>query len=206
MKDIIDNFLNSLSRPFHSEADLQHELAIFLRDKLNAKIRLEKPMGKDQHKGNIDLFIDYDAKKIGIELKYKTQILSRKTQEECFNLKQHSAHPLGRYDFYKDISRLENWINKKEINHGFAIFLTNDGNYLKHHNEFNLGSAKIEKNNYDWLNYKKSSHGTNRKDGIIFGYNYSIQWQKCNNLNEELKNTKGNNVFQFLILEIPSKA
>jgi hypothetical protein len=47
MKDIIDNFLNSLSRPFHSEADLQHELAIFLRDKLNAKIRLEKPMGKD---------------------------------------------------------------------------------------------------------------------------------------------------------------
>lgn len=118
----------AIERPlFHSEADFQHALAWLIHEQhSDSGVRLEyKPPIKET------MYLDIWLAKSGvaIELKYRTRNLERKHNGESFYLRKQSACDISRYDFLKDIQRLESLSGFSDAKAGFAVFLTNDHLY-----------------------------------------------------------------------------
>ena len=126
----INNLMNDLAfdRPvFHSEADFQLALALCIHDAIpDGKVRLEyKPFPAEP------MYLDIWLPGIGVavELKYRTRKLNLLREGECFALREMSAQDLGRYNFLKDIQRLERLRTLPDARAGFAVLLTNDRSY-----------------------------------------------------------------------------
>ena len=64
-----------------------------------------------------------------MELKYKTKRLTIVQDGEEFCLRSHQAQNFNRYDFWKDVQRLERVSVAGVV--GYAIFLTNDASYWR---------------------------------------------------------------------------
>lgn len=172
----IEGILISLAkrRPvFHSEADLQFEFAWELRKSFDGRIRLEYPM---REIGELDIFLP-DPNVI-IEFKYKTKKDSFIINGEPFSLKQQSANPLGRYDFLKDVSRVETSLMK-----GYCIFLTNDPSYWRpdirgNGKAFSFESDRIIHGTFAWQKKKIKSIGSNRMKNIYLHGTYRCDWKR----------------------------
>ncbi len=83
---------------------------------------------RDRH---IDIFVRDEGRAAGIELKYKTRWLCTTDRGEPYLLKDQAAQDLGRYDFFKDVQRLEEFVSCGAAESGLAVFLTNDSAYWK---------------------------------------------------------------------------
>lgn len=116
---------------FHSEADFQHALAWeFQLKHEQAEVRLEVPAARDDEKrASIDLRVRNASETLFGELKYKTAAATLEVNGEPFRLKQQGAQDQGKYDFIKDIARLEEFTRGRPAMTGFAILLTNDASY-----------------------------------------------------------------------------
>ncbi len=140
IEDIMKNL--SEKRPvFHSEADFQHALAWEIHETHpDFGIRLEGRIDIEKESFYVDMVVLKDGKmRYFIELKYKTVVINPKNKDEIytihgesFSLKNQGARDVARYDFCKDIRRLEKIVEKKPESRGYAIFLTNDHLYWKH--------------------------------------------------------------------------
>ncbi|MGC8977214.1 MAG: hypothetical protein ACP5OB_06290 [Candidatus Ratteibacteria bacterium] len=176
---IYEKVLKELSkeRPvFHSESDFQHALAWKIHQKYpNLKIRLEKREEINNEEIYFDIFIFGCHRIYAIELKYKTAKLeiTLPNLNERYILKKQGAQDQARYDFCKDIERLEKFF-KKYKGTGFAVFLTNDSMYWKkpsknlntNDKEFRIHQGKILKGCLKWK--EGASQGTiqRREEGI----------------------------------------
>ena len=143
----INTIMNNLSvqRPiFHSEADFQHSLAWEIhRCFSNSFIRLELPWSRENKQKHLDILNGVGTNKVAIELKYKTRGLRVQINDETYSLKGQSAQDSGRYDFLKDVMRLEQLIEQNKGWTGIAIFLTNDSSYWKEPNTANTADASF---------------------------------------------------------------
>ena len=111
---------------FLSEAEFQHELALRVR-KITPKVRLEFSPFQDERM-SLDVWLPDMG--IAIELKWGTQKLKVKRDDGDFVLADQGAQPLLRYDFVKDVSRLERGTAEYlPADTGFAVLLTNDPSY-----------------------------------------------------------------------------
>lgn len=175
-KIIENNFLNqTIKSVFYSEASVQYKLAIELYVKLEIHSILECKIPKKRE--YLDLFFIHNDRRFGIELKYKT----RAVKNSEYDFLNQGAQDNGKYDYIKDIYRLENHINNNFIDEGFAIFITNDHLYWQPARE----STKVKR--FD-INDKKVIHGKydpewkpKRKPFEVLGY-YEINWHQ-NNIN-----------------------
>jgi hypothetical protein len=94
-----------------------------------AEITLEYPHPADPRK-HIDILVRDGQFVYPIELKYPTKISSISVNGESYNLKDHSAQDLVRYDFIKDICRIESFRDcVGDFEKGIVIWLTNDPHY-----------------------------------------------------------------------------
>lgn len=121
----------SMHRPvFHSEADFQHALAWALHEKFpDARIRLEYRVPDIESKIYLDILLETASDRIAIELKYKTRKWQGEHEGESFALRNQSAQDVARYDFIKDVTRLE--AIRDTFTKGYAVFLTNSHLYWK---------------------------------------------------------------------------
>lgn len=121
----------SVKRPlFHSEADFQHALAWeFQLVNPAASIRLEKQVATEGSRVHIDLIVKSTLQHLAVELKYKTRKASINFEGEDFYLRNHSAQDIGRYDFLRDIVRIERYVASYPGSEGYAVMLTNDHTY-----------------------------------------------------------------------------
>ena len=137
----IDDILARLAkvRPvFHSEADFQHALAWEIRERHpDAKLRLEVPFGESER---LDIHARLSGAAYAIELKYLTRGATIEVGGDKFSLKTTEARPQRRYDFVRDIARLEHHANKKG-EHGYAILLTNEPAYWERKHIGNVSDA-----------------------------------------------------------------
>ena len=109
---------------FHSEADFQFALAWEIREKTELDVRLEFPPFRGE-RIRLDVWVP-DAG-LAIELKYPTSELKEDVGGELFALRNQAAGDLGRYDFLKDIMRLERVATGfRDAQGGVAVLLTND--------------------------------------------------------------------------------
>jgi hypothetical protein len=180
---IIDN-LRSKRRIFYSEKDFQFALAWEIQkcyDKSN--IRLEYCPNPEMN-AHIDIIVELDNKYYPIELKYKTKKFIGEDNSENYFLKNQGAQDIGKYDYLKDIQRIERF-SKMILNYefGFAILLTNDESYWKKDKketvdeQFYLPQNIIKTGIMSWS--KNAGEGTtkNRKDPIELFGKYKIEWK-----------------------------
>lgn len=120
----------AVRRPvFHSEADFQFALSWHIHELLpGCEVRLEfKPFPRE----SVHLDIWLPTLGTAIELKYATQTLDTECVGERFAPKSQSAQDQRRYDFLKDVERLERIVSSSRAKNGLAIMLTNDPLYWK---------------------------------------------------------------------------
>lgn len=174
-------------RIFTSEADLQLELAWIIKQKHpDSIVRLEycPEFNSNMH---IDILVILNNKWIPIELKYKTGEIHYTDKNGCkYNLKLHSAHDYGCYDYIKDISRIESIRDNKpdKFEKGYTIFITNDDIYINgprknsSYTPFSLQqNRKINSNEkLNWLGNKAVDE--KHKAPIILKDTYYINWQE----------------------------
>ncbi|TWT46253.1 hypothetical protein RAS1_27040 [Phycisphaerae bacterium RAS1] len=129
MVTILRNLCNT--RPvFHSEADVQHALAWGLHEEFrDARVRLEMPLRGENGTEYCDVWVWMGDAPIAVELKYKTGAADLAVAGQRFLLKNQSAQDLGRYDFLKDVTRLERVCHTYARARCYAILLTNDSAY-----------------------------------------------------------------------------
>jgi hypothetical protein len=129
----VETVVKSLAskRPvFHSEADFQHALAWEIQQRHHsAALRLEVNKGIGNHREHLDILVHESGETLALELKYKTKKLDTKFNDEEFRLQDQGAQDTGRYDFIKDINRLERFVASYPNSVGCAALLTNDQSY-----------------------------------------------------------------------------
>lgn len=171
-------------KAFHSEADFQHAFAweLHLRHP-TAAIRLERPLragGKNLH---LDFLLQLPGKAVAIELKYKTRSLQLNLDGEDFHLSSHSAQDLGRYDFIKDICRLEQITSTLSNCEGWAIMLTNDTAYWKVPQNkstvdaaFRLTEGRTLNGQLAWTDGASAGTKKNRERDLSVDGHYKLNW------------------------------
>ena len=204
----IDKILNKLSNEreiFYSEADFQHALAWKIHQIYpEIKIRLEYPISVNGSIYYVDIFLKYNSKCVGIELKYKTKKIECVHKKEKFLLKNQGAQDLGRYDYLWDVYRLEQIKEGRKNFTGYAIFITNDYLYWKDptHKDtidkmFRIHQGKEINSRLSWT--EKASEGSKRgrEEDIFIKNTYRINWEKYSKLNGHKYD-----LFKYLLLII----
>lgn len=172
-------------KAFHSEADFQHAFAweLHLRHP-EASIRLEKPFRTDSKSLHLDFLFQLHGKSVAIELKYKTRALRLNLDGEDFQLSSHSAQDLGRYDYLKDIYRLEEITSTLSDCEGWAILLTNDTTYWKIPQRdgtvdaaFRLTEGRILGGTLAWSDQASAGTKKNRENDLSIGGEYKLAWE-----------------------------
>ena len=129
----IDSLMEGLSRSrpvFHSESNLQYALAEHIRKKIPcSQVRREYTFRYRDSMMRLDIWLPKE--RIAIELKYPTRMLELEWGNEEYLLADHGAHPPRRYDFLKDVQRLERIVSEGDAAGGFAVLLTNHPYYWK---------------------------------------------------------------------------
>jgi len=162
----VKQFLDTNKELLFNERDLQMHLATFLRLTGHYDdVDVEYYVPLSELKGyiwNNELRMDVLVRKgkefLPIELKYKTKVVRKKllrfgesVAEEVEVMKNQGAQDLGKYDFWKDVRRIEIVRNRfGSIKNGLAVFVTNDPMYLQ------LGR---EKSNHIKFSMDEGSHG-----------------------------------------------
>jgi len=195
---------------FHSEADFQLEFGMFLMKKGHS-VRLEKGFKRIGIYPKIELDMELDGE-TAIELKYKTSELKVNVGDEHFELKQHGAANLGRFDAIDDARRVKSLVDSKstKISEGFTVFLTNDSDYWLNNalRTMSKDFALIEKRRFTngeklyWhsKSLNVNSVSQNRMDPyapIKIDFNDEINWCDFS----KIDNNKSGN-FRFFVLDV----
>ena len=193
---------------------------------MHLAVRQEIRRKKNQR---IDIFIivKNDKEKIGIELKYFTAKIEWQDNknEETFILANQYANDIKCYDAWKDVERLEDFIEKGFINRGFVIWLTNVNSLTKnpaetkkrknnktYHDAFKIFNGREingpKKLKWDKKASKRTTEGRNKP--ITIKGNYKVCWNEYKDLNNEQENINekssdkknSNKKFKYAILEV----
>ena len=174
---------------FHSEADFQHTLAWELHEYYpDSEIRLEYKPKDISERIYLDIWIKHREKYYAIELKYKTRDLSITDSEERYELVTHGAQDLGRYDFLKDVQRIENLAQMGTDTMGIALFLTNDSSYWKPtvrntgDSEFRIHEGAVLSGELAWTSGVSEGTTKKREDPIVLKNMYTVQWNTYSEL------------------------
>jgi hypothetical protein len=123
----------SAERPvFGSEADFQMALAWRIQaEHPSARIRLEYRPAFLDRRGFLDVWVTTTEWSAAIELKYFTRALEVVADGEAFTLLNQGGQDLGRYDFVKDVTRVEVVAQNFPRTRGYVVALTNDSTYWR---------------------------------------------------------------------------
>lgn len=201
----IPEALSALSkrRPvFCSEFDFQHQLAWELHTRYaGMNILLEYPIIAGRRRMEIDIWARLGDVRVAIELKYKTRKASIQHAGIRFALTQQAATPLGRYDFIKDVERIESVRSAGMADEAWAVMLTNDQSYTRpargNGQAFSLhaGRTIAPGASLAWnTTVNPKSLGSSRLAPIPIAGTYSLAWTRYATL--------GTSRFDSLVVEV----
>ena len=207
----IDDLMSGLflrRRIFHSEADFQHALAWHIHEtRPDCNVRLEyNASPPDQPRVALDIWIELSGVEAVIELKYCTRLLQQRWQGEYFALRNQSAQDTRRYDFLKDIQRVEQLMaNRPSVKGGFAVVLTNDSSYWTRSSRNNQADAAFRihegkrVSNQELVWGESASAGTkrNREDAIQLTGSYIMRWRDYSSFGD-----KPGEIFRYLAVAV----
>jgi hypothetical protein len=192
---------------FHSEADFQHAFAWEVHRQVpDASIRLEKPLTTIAGVAHLDVLIQREGATVAVELKYKTKKLTHQITDEAYNLRSHGAQDLGRYDFMKDIGRLEDISASFPSTVGYAVLLTNESSYWRNplssktvDAAFRLHEGRVLSGEATWGAGASKGTMKSREKPIKLRGSYKLEWHDYSALQ-----TNKDLVFRYLLVAVPS--
>ena len=191
---------------FHSEADFQFALAWEIKHLYpDADVRLEYAYKVDNKVYHIDILVRKEGKCIPIELKYKTLKKSLTLNDEEFTLRNHGAQDLGKYDYIKDIVRVETLLlEDSRFMEGYAIMLTNDPSYWNGSTKeniccaaFDIGDNKDIKGSLEWAEHTGAGTMKNREKPLVLLGEYKMKWYDYSYFDEDRNGT-----FKYLMAKV----
>jgi hypothetical protein len=198
------NELRLRRKIFYSEADFQFAFAWEVQKSYpEAKVRLEYSPKEIEPTIHIDILVVAGEEWYPIELKYKTSSCEKVYENEVFKLKEQSAQDTGRYDYWKDVQRLETFSEcLPHYKKGFAILLTNDPNYWTDSgrtntifDQFKILDDTTKTGRLSWADHASQGSIKNRGGPIFLRDKYQIHWSEYS----KLDNTRTGG-FNYLIL------
>ena len=199
---IIDR-LSSLRPIFNMEKDFQLALGWEIQKKFpDWSVRFEHKPTNLKDRIFVDLWIKGDQTS-AIELKYKTRKLDVNVKGESFNLLDQAAQDLGRYDFLKDVERLENIVSTHNNVKGYAVILTNDSAYWKSPTtetvdaEFRMHEGRILNGELAWGTEAGAGTMRKREKPIKLTGTYKLSWKDYSQVS-----STSYGKFRYLFLEI----
>ena len=155
---------------FSSEADFQLALAMQIEGKYGDNsviceyVPEYKPEVENFNSRRIHIDILYCKENIPIELKYRTKKADLVDNNNYkISLTNQGARDEGSYGFWRDVSRIKEYIDNTNATKGFVVFLTNDNWYkcpdynirqANKYEDFNLNDTNKE---------KRSGHVSNKE-------------------------------------------
>lgn len=191
----IRSFLAQQEELMFNELDIQIQLALYLRasghyDDVDVEYSLPNESLPDYDWGSnlrIDLVVSRDGEYCPVELKYPTRKVTQSILRfgvdvpEAVVMKNQGAQDIVRYNFWKDVRRMES-LRKRfaTIKNGIAFIMTNDPSYVR--SVRNTSSCapfstaeghKVGPGTVDWQNDPKvrKNHPAFNLDG-----SYSLHW------------------------------
>lgn len=215
IREFLDKELEEKARVFLNEWDFQMNLYLFLTHIKGYKVHLEyvvplkffveknkkKYPFANKENINIDIVIEKEGLFYLIELKYKTQRATIKFERfgeiNCVSLKDQSRIPMSKYDFWKDVARLEFLKESFEkVKGGLCIFLTNNETYTK--GDKGISEEFTMKKGEPHSGELKFKEGELKEKNPAFSLLGEYQIDKWYNI----KNEKTNIDFHYCIVEV----
>ncbi|UQZ90926.1 hypothetical protein C4J81_17585 [Deltaproteobacteria bacterium Smac51] len=199
--------LGNKRKIFHSEADFQFSLAWEIqRLHPSANIRLEYcPVCAPRR--HIDILLELNKRKYPIELKYKTLKTTVTDCDELFNLKNHGAQTIGKYDLLADIERIESLSESLPgFEEGYAVWLTNDPIYWQSPSRentiagvFPVHNGAVAHREMPWAPQTAMGTKKGRDKSIVLKGRYAIQWEDFSEVHMER-----NGSFKYALIKVQS--
>ena len=205
----ITKILNNLSNKrkiFVSEADFQFALAWEIKSEIpEAEVRLEYcPVDIDSSM-HIDILVKIGQDIYPIELKYMTKQCDVAVDDERFILKNQGAQDIKRYDFIKDICRVEKLSEvMDDFKEGYCIAITNDQSYWNVSTNsntcdaaFRINDNSIKEGKLQWAAHTGRGTNKNREEALILKNRYDICWRDYSKINDS-----NSGAFKYLCLKV----
>lgn len=208
----VNELMKDLARErplFHSEADFQHALAWQIHEvDTDARVRLEWPVKLPRRRTRMYLDLWLPGSNVAVELKYVTLKLQFKHEDECFTLLDHRAQDTRRYDFLKDVQRLEqlSLSDSADVGSGFAILLTNDPLYWeqpvpgwKKANDaaFRIHESLTKGGYMAWSDLAAPGGIKGREDPVCLNGSYPLRWRDYTRVGNG-----ANQQFRYLAIQV----
>ncbi len=196
---------------FHSEADFQHALAWQIHETCpDSDLRLEREqfLPGTAERMATDIWIRLPDAVVAIELKYTNRAFQLEWDDEVFTLRDHGAQPPRRYDFIKDIQRLEQTLRLPDpADYGFAVLLTNNQTYWTPPRQNNVIDAAFRIHDSQGIIGGMLSWGQNtgvgtmqnREAAIELVGSYNLRWRDYSSFGGHAGGT-----FRYLAVPVPS--
>lgn len=191
------------SRPvFHSEADFQLALASEIQQQhSDARIRLEKRVAT-QPRIELDIFVELDGYRHGLELKYARSKLEIEVAGELFALST-GAPDLDRYDVVRDLMRIERLVREGLIDSGGVLVLTNVTRIWSPaapdrptvYEAFRLDEERALSGMLDWSASTGEGTKIGRAQPVELTGTYELRWHDYCAL--------GRTAFRYLLIPVP---
>lgn len=156
----------------------------------------------------LDVWVSHEGAVLAIELKYKTRNLAVRIGDEQFSLKDQSAQDHGRYDFIKDIRRLEQFLSGRRDGAGYAVLLTNDSSYWTPPRgrrtldaDFRLHQGRNLHGTLAWRAGASTGTIRGREEPIELDGNYAVDWESYSQLS-----SRSYGRFRYLAVKVSTKS
>lgn len=168
-----------------SEADFQFAIAWEIKQNMpQAEVRLEYCPADIDKSMHVDVLVKNNGLWYPVELKYMTLGCDVIVNEERYFLKNQGAQDIRRYDFLKDIMRIEKLVSTgSPFSKGFAVLLTNDRSYWTVSNISNTCDAAFRINEgakkngiLRWGDHTGTGTSKGREEPIVLAGTYEMHW------------------------------
>jgi len=194
---------------FHSEADLQHELAWQIHlEHPTFGLRLEAAVSSPTRPGRreqLDIAVRTEQGLVALEVKYLKDDLVADVDGERFTLLRQGAQDIRAYDVVKDIHRVEHAVSSGTAWAGAVLVLTNDPSYWSPPTHgrptgaaaFRLYDGSVLTGTRAWGS--KSGPGTRkgREDDLVIVGTHTLAWRDYS-----VVDGAGHGRFRFLLLNV----
>ncbi|KGP91246.1 hypothetical protein N780_08530 [Pontibacillus chungwhensis BH030062] len=161
-----------------SQQDLTSKLTAHL-ESIGYSVDLNKQVGNEK----VDLWAEKGLEVLAIEVRYKTAKLNTLHNDIHIDLKHQGAQDQGRYDYLRDLSKLEDITKDRRDVSAYALIITNDKLYWEKpvntdtvDSDFRIHEGRTLTGDLAWKVEASTGTMVAREGVLSLGEEYQLEW------------------------------